>query len=76
MDDYILVAVTSQVVTTAGAVPLGRAEVIDGALPKDSIVRLGKIFTLHSSLIVKRICRLTPAKKTVLIRQLQEFLAG
>jgi hypothetical protein len=55
---------------------LSRGDVTDGTLPKDSMVRLGKIFTLHSSLVVKRLCRLTPEKKNFLMTQLQAFLGG
>jgi mRNA-degrading endonuclease toxin of MazEF toxin-antitoxin module len=75
-EDLILAAVTSQIAYTVGSVLVGRGDVTDGALPKDSMVRLGKIFTLHSSLVIKRLCRLTPEKKNFLMAQLQAFFSG
>lgn len=72
-DDLILAAVTSQISNGPGSVLIGGSDVIDGTLPKDSMVRLGKIFTLHSGLMVKRLCRLTPEKRTFLMAQLRAF---
>ena len=72
-EDLILAAVTSQLTLMPGGVLIGGGDVIDGQLPKDSMVRLGKIFTLHSSLVIKRLCRLTPEKKTLVMSQLQAF---
>lgn len=62
-EDLVLVAVTSQITQAGPAVPVGRGDVEAGFLPKDSVARVAKLFTLHSSLAAKRICRLTPAKK-------------
>ena len=44
-----------------------------GILPKDSIARVAKLFTLHSSLVAKRICRLTPLKRDELLAELRAF---
>jgi hypothetical protein len=68
-----LVAVTSQIAHNAATVSVRRRDVEDGSLPNDSIVRLAKIFTLHSSLVVKRLCRLKAAKKDELLRELRAF---
>ena len=46
---------------------------MDGVLPKDSVARLAKLFTLHSSLVVKRLCRLTSEKRDELLRDLRSF---
>ena len=73
--DLVLAAVTSQISPMVGSVLLGRDEVSDGALPKDSMVRLGKIFTLHSSLVAKKLCRLTPQKKGSLLGDVRTFFA-
>jgi mRNA interferase MazF len=75
-EDLILAAVTSQIAPMIGSVLVGRDDVTDGMLPKDSMVRLGKIFTLHSSLVIKRLCRLTPEKKQLLMEQLQAFFSS
>jgi mRNA interferase MazF len=72
-EDLILAAVTSQVSPMIDSVLIGRADVTAGSLPKDSMVRLGKIFTLHSTLVIKRICQLTPEKKLHLVAQLRAF---
>jgi hypothetical protein len=65
--------VTSQIAHGAATVSVRRRDVEDGALPKDSTVRLAKIFTLHSSLVVKRLCRLKPVKKDELLREMRAF---
>jgi mRNA-degrading endonuclease toxin of MazEF toxin-antitoxin module len=72
-EDLVLAAVTSQVSQIGPAVFVGRGDVEGGALPKDSVARLAKLFTLHSSLVVKRICRLRPAKKVELLAELRRF---
>lgn len=72
-EDLVLVAVTSQVTQAGPAVLVGRGDVEAGILPKDSIARVAKLFTLHSSLVVKRICRLTSAKKDELLSELRAF---
>jgi len=72
-EDLILAAVTSQVSLGIGSVLVSRSDVIEGTLPKDSIVRLGKIFTLHSSLVIKKLCCLTPARKDFLMAELHAF---
>ena len=54
-------------------VVVGRSDVMDGALPKESVARLSKIFTLHSALVVKRLCRLKPAKRDELLQALRDF---
>ncbi len=37
-----------------------RAGCIDGILPKKSIVKPAKLFTMHTTLVVKKICTLGP----------------
>ena len=72
-EDVVLVAVTSQIVRDAATVLLGQRDVVDGALPKDSAARLAKLFTLHSSLVLKRVCRLKGEKRGELLRELRAF---
>jgi mRNA interferase MazF len=71
--DLVLAAITSQLAQQGPAVFIGRGDVEEGALPKDSIVRLAKLFTLHSSLAVKRLCRLRNAKQAELLAELRVF---
>jgi mRNA interferase MazF len=72
-EDVVLVAVTSQVARDVATVLVGPRDVVDGALPKDSAARLAKLFTLHSNLVVKRLCRLKGAKRDELLRELRAF---
>jgi mRNA-degrading endonuclease toxin of MazEF toxin-antitoxin module len=72
-EDIVLVAVTSQITRDLETVSIGLGDVIDGFMPKDSAVRLTKLFTLHSSLVVKRLCRLKDEKKDELLRELRSF---
>ncbi len=72
-EDVVLVAVTSQAARDAATVLVAQSDVMDGALPKESVVRLAKIFTLHSTLVVKRLCRLNPGKRDELLQALQGF---
>jgi mRNA interferase MazF len=52
--DVVLVAITSQEPDDK-AVALKRNDFVDGGLPKDSFVKPAKIFTMHSTMILKRI---------------------
>ena len=72
-EDVVLVAVTSRIARDVATVLLGQGDVVDGVLPKDSVARLAKLFTLHSSLVVKRLCRLKGEKRDELLRELQPF---
>ena len=67
---------TSQPARDEAAVPVARTDVTDGTLPKESVVRLAKIFTLHSTLVVKRLCCLKPAKMDELLHALRDFFGG
>jgi hypothetical protein len=53
---------------------VGPRDVVDGVLPGDSVARLAKLFTLHSSLVVKRLCRLKGEKRDELLRELRAFV--
>jgi mRNA interferase MazF len=72
-EDIVLAADTSQNNSDPLAVSIGREDVVDGILPKDSHIRLSKVFTLHASLIVRRLCRLRQENLAELLRELRAF---
>jgi mRNA interferase MazF len=72
-DDVVLAAVTSQITREVATVLLRQRDVVDGVLPRESVARLAKLFTLHSSLVVKRLCRLKSEKRDKLLRGLRSF---
>ncbi len=55
-EDLILCAITSQVPQTPSAweVPLGESDMAEGELPKKSIIKAGKLFTMHERLVATR----------------------
>src|SRR5437588_10973951 len=60
--DLVLVAITSQIGDDPRSVLLDEADFAGGKLPKRSMVKLAKVFTIHSALIGKRICAITESK--------------
>jgi len=51
----VLAAVTSHITEHPNAVRLWRSDFAVGRLPKPSMVKVTELFTMHSSLIAKRI---------------------
>jgi mRNA-degrading endonuclease toxin of MazEF toxin-antitoxin module len=74
--DLVLAAITSQLREGSDVVELRDGDVEGVSLPKPSNVRPAKIFTLHSSLVLKRICRLTPGKTAELADWLAAFFSS
>ena len=50
-EDLVLTAVTSRITDDPNAVRLWRGDFAAGGLPKPSMVKASKLFTMHSSLI-------------------------
>jgi len=74
-EDFVLAAISSQVRGGPNALLLGGADFIDGQLPKASEVKVAKIFTIHSSLVLKRLCRLTDEKRVEVLKLLRALFA-
>jgi len=57
LQDVVLVAITSHV-TGDDTLIIEPGDCVDGILPKRSAVRPAKMFTIHSSLVMKKVCAL------------------
>ena len=60
--DLVLAAISSQVYAPPYSVPLGPNDCENGSLPKVSVVKLTKVFTMSCALVVKTLCRLNDQK--------------
>ena len=61
MQDIVLAAITSQEAED-GALTIDPGDCIDGILPRKSVVKPAKLFTMHTTLVLKKICALGPEK--------------
>jgi mRNA interferase MazF len=77
-EDLILVAVTSKFPPESSEIemPLEKADLKEGILPKRSVVKLAKIFTMHSGLIVKKAGSLKDQKIQEILERLIAFLTA
>jgi hypothetical protein len=64
-DDFILYAISSQLPTQPGPwdVMLAASELLGAALPKPSVILVGKLFTMHRGLVAGQFGRVTPSKQ-------------
>ena len=77
-EDLILVAVTSKFPPELSEIeiPLENVDLKEGILPKRSVVRLAKIFTMHSGLIKKKAGSLKDQKIQEILDRLIGFLTA
>ena len=73
--DLILAAITSQLTEDEHCLPLQAGDFAEGHLPKKSMIRLTKIFTIHSLLIRKKIGALTPSTMDQVLSQMQKVFS-
>jgi len=75
-EDLILVAVTSKFPSDLSEIEIAleKDDLKEGILPRRSIVRLTKIFTMHSSLIVKKAGTLKDRKIREILDRFITFL--
>src|SRR5438874_7659692 len=71
--DVVLVAITSQIGTDPRAIALEEHDFVGGKLPKASIIRITKLFTIHSALIVKRLCSVKAPKLQEVLKTIRDF---
>ena len=70
----MLAAITSQI-DADGPLTIGEVACVDGVLPKKSLVKPGKLFTVHTTLVLKRVCSLRQAKLDVVLAELRQFFS-
>lgn len=73
-DDLVVAAITSQL-TSEYAVRVDPDDCVDGMLPKVSVVKLAKVFTIHSTLVVKKLCALRDEKLVEVMARVRQFFA-
>lgn len=73
--DVVLVALTSQVTgpRAPGDLVLSAAELQSGGLPKPSLVRTTKIFTMHQGLLRRTLGRLPESTTATVLAELRKF---
>ena len=74
-EDLVLAAITSHITGDPNAVHLRRGDFAAGGLPKASVVKTTKLFTMHSSLVAKRICALRIEKMEEILGSLRGFFS-
>ena len=74
-EDVILAAITSHLAADPHSVPLDARDFREGRLPKPSVVKLTKIFTIHSDLIVKKVCSLKRDKLDAILKEMRDLFS-
>ena len=74
MQDLVLVVITSQL-TDDRRLTIEREDCVDGTLPKMSVVRPAKLFTIHSTLVLKKICALRSEKLQAVLTEIRQLFS-
>lgn len=74
MQDLVLAAITAQGAADS-AFTIDPGDCIDGSLPKRSVVKPAKLFTMHATLVLKKICALRPEKLDVVLADMRQFFS-
>ncbi|MCY4595803.1 MAG: type II toxin-antitoxin system PemK/MazF family toxin [Bryobacterales bacterium] len=70
--DVVLVAITSQP-SDSYVVALSEADYVDGELPLASFVKISKLFTIHPTLVLKKVCAVRPTRLEIVLKELRRF---
>lgn len=70
--DVVLVAITSQR-SDRYVVALAEADYVDGELPLASFVKISKLFTMHPTLVLRKVCAIRPACLDIVLKELRRF---
>lgn len=73
--DLVLAAITSRAPDTTEALILTTRDFSSGTLPKVSIVKPSKLFTIHSTLVIKRIAVVKDEKVEHVLETLRLFFS-
>jgi mRNA interferase MazF len=72
-EDLVLVAITSQVRGGPDTLSLNPGDFVRGTMPMQSEVKVTKLFTIHSALVIKTLCRLREQQLAAVLELLQSF---
>jgi mRNA interferase MazF len=74
-EDLILCAITSQLAPgqTTLDVQLNASDLVEGDLPRSSVIKVGKLFTMHRRLIIGRFGRVTNSKLSEVLAELRRL---
>lgn len=73
--DLVLAAITSHITEDKTALLLANQDFSEGWLPKTSVVKVNKLFTMHSTLIVKRIAGLRAERVGDVLEAIRAFFS-
>ncbi len=73
--DLVVAAITSQVSDTTDTLILTPDDFSSGSLPKTSLVKPNKLFTIHSTLVIKRIAVLKDEKTELVLETLRQLFS-
>ena len=74
MQDLVLAAITSQL-TDDDDLTIDEYDCIGGRLPRKSVVKPAKVFTIHTTLVLHKICGLRPEKLDGVLLALRQFFS-
>jgi mRNA interferase MazF len=74
LQDLVLAAITSQL-TDDRLLTIERDDCVDGTLPQTSVVKPAKLFTIHSTLVLKKICGLRSEKLHAVLAEIRRFFS-
>jgi mRNA interferase MazF len=74
MEDVVVAAITSQL-TNEHAVTIDQSDCVEGMLPKLSVVKMAKVFTIHSTLVIKKLCALREEKLAGILGEVRRFFS-
>ena len=74
MEDVVVAAITSQL-TSEHAVTSDQSDCVNGMLPRVSVVKLAKVFTIHSTLVIKKLCALREEKLAAILGEVRQFFS-